>query len=246
MKCIILAGGFGTRLKALVPEIPKPLIIVHGKPIISHIIKQIPNGIDTIISTNRKFEGKYIEWKNSLSPQRRVELSVEEVNAEEEKPGAISALNMVVKLNNISEDLLVIAGDNYFEFNLRHFIAAYDHQHTLIAVYDVGDLEKVKDFAEVRIGQRNEVLHCIEKPKQPISSLASIACYLFPPRILSILDDYCSVPRRDNLGSFIAHLVNIDYVYAFQFREKWYDIGSVDSYLEATSQSLNEIEDNKN
>jgi glucose-1-phosphate thymidylyltransferase len=237
MKCIILAGGFGTRLKTLVPDTPKPLINIRGKPIINHILEKIPNSIEIIISTNRKFEGQFVEWKKNLIPQRQVELSIEEVHTEAEKPGAVSALNMVVKEKKIDEDMLVIAGDNYFEFDLHHFINSYDGHNTLIAVFDVGDLEKVKDFAEVTLGPRRNVIKCIEKPKEPATSLVSIACYVFPFHVLSILNDYCSGALRDNLGSFIAHLVNVDYVYAYQFKEKWYDIGSVTSFLEATSES---------
>ena len=39
MKCIILAGGKGTRISELTKEIPKPMIKVAGKPILYHIMK---------------------------------------------------------------------------------------------------------------------------------------------------------------------------------------------------------------
>ena len=38
MKCVILAGGRGTRISELSKDIPKPMITVLGKPIISKII----------------------------------------------------------------------------------------------------------------------------------------------------------------------------------------------------------------
>ena len=39
MKCVILAGGKGTRISELTREIPKPMIKICGKPIIYHIMK---------------------------------------------------------------------------------------------------------------------------------------------------------------------------------------------------------------
>ncbi len=233
MKCIILAGGFGTRLRAMAADTPKPLLEIQGKPLINHIVAKVPEDINIIVSTNRKFEAKFVDWQVNLKSQRKIDLFVEAAITEVEKPGAISALDTVATEKKITEDLLVIAGDNYFEFNLSHFITAFDRQNTLIAVHDIGDLEKVKAFAEVTLGPGYRVTGCIEKPEHPASTLISIACYLFPPKVFPILKDYCSGSRRDNLGSFISHLVKVDQVQAYVFKEKWYDIGTIEAYLEA-------------
>ena len=39
MKCIILAGGKGSRLSELTKSIPKPMVNINGKPIILHIMR---------------------------------------------------------------------------------------------------------------------------------------------------------------------------------------------------------------
>ena len=65
------------------------------------------------------------------------------------KEGAVSALNLWVNQKGITEDLLVIAGDNYFEFDLSHFIAVYNGENTLVAICDIGDKNKASHFGVV-------------------------------------------------------------------------------------------------
>jgi len=43
MKCVILAGGRGTRISELTKNIPKPMIKISGKPILYHIMKHYSN-----------------------------------------------------------------------------------------------------------------------------------------------------------------------------------------------------------
>ena len=51
MKCLILAGGFGTRLHPLTPHRIKGLLQFKGKPLLTHLVDKIPPGMDIIVST---------------------------------------------------------------------------------------------------------------------------------------------------------------------------------------------------
>ena len=48
-------------------------------------------------------------------------------------------------------DLMLDIGDNYFEFDLSKFIAAYNGKNSLVAVYDIGDPQKASQFGVVRL-----------------------------------------------------------------------------------------------
>jgi glucose-1-phosphate thymidylyltransferase len=223
MKCLIMAGGFGTRLYPLIANKSKALLEYKGKPLLSHLADKVPRNIDVMVSTNLRYEADFRRWQQAAD--REIDLCIEAIWSEKQKKGAVSSLNFWVANKDISEDLLVIAGDNYFEFDLAQFIAAYDGQNTLVAVHDIGDRSRAGQFGVVRLdGSRLSGLE--EKPAHPASSLIATACYIFPPRIFPVLGQYCSGGKRDNLGSFIAHLIEVDQVQGYLFTEPWFDIGS--------------------
>jgi len=223
MKCLILAGGFGTRLYPIITNKSKALLEYKGKPLLSHLVDKVPRNIKILVSTNLKFESDFRQWQQGVD--RDIDLCVEEIWSDKQKKGAVGSLNFWVSNKGINEDLLVIAGDNYFEFDLPQFIAAYDGNNTLVAVHDIGDKSRASQFGVVRLdGDRLAGLE--EKPAQPASSLIATACYIFPPRIFPLLEQYCSGSKRDNLGSFISHLIEVDQVHGYPFTEPWFDIGS--------------------
>jgi glucose-1-phosphate thymidylyltransferase len=227
MKSLILASGFGTRLYPLTTTKAKGLLEYKGKPLINHIVDKIPHDIDILVNTNKKFEADFHRWQDSID--RAVTLCVEPVFTEEQALGAVGSLDYWVRAKNITDDLLVIASDNYFELDLRQFIAAYNDKNTLVAVYDIRDKSKATQYGVVQLdGYR--ITELAEKPAQPKSSLIATACYIFPPRIFPILSQFSARGKKDNLGNFIAYLIETDEVYACTFSELWFDIGSVDVY----------------
>ncbi len=223
MKCLILAAGFGTRLYPLGIKKAKALLGYKGKPLLTHIVDRIPEGIDLLVSTNNKFEADIRRWRKSV--QKPVEICVENAWTEEQKMGAVGGLNFWINEKSIAEDLLVIAGDNYFEFDLSKFIAAHNGKNSLVAVYDIGDLRRASQFGVVRL-DGCKIVELKEKPTKPRSSLIATACYILPPRVFRLLSQYCREGRRDNLGDFISYLIETDEVHGYPFTELWFDIGS--------------------
>jgi len=224
MKCLILAGGFGIRLYPLTVSQAKALLEYKGKPVISHIVHKITPNINIMVSTNKKFEADFLHWQRTIN--REVEILVEEALSEDQKLGAVGSLNFWIENKPIVEDLLVIAGDNYFEFDMAQFIASCDGKHALIAIYDIGNKDKASQFGVVQL-ERHRIAKFQEKPARPKSSLIATACYVLPQRIFPLLHQYCQQGKRDNLGSFIAYLIDKDEVHAYTFTELWIDIGSV-------------------
>ncbi|HIE17510.1 MAG TPA: nucleotidyltransferase family protein [Dehalococcoidia bacterium] len=226
MKSLILASGFGTRLSPLTTR-AKALLEYKNKPLISHIVSKIPQDVDILVNTNKRFEADFRRWQATLG--RAVTLCVEPVFTAEQALGAVGSLHYWVEAKGIAEDLLTIAGDNYFEFDLCQLISAYDGKNTLVAVHDLGDPSRASQFGVVKL-EGSRITEFEEKPTRPKSSLIAIACYIFPPRVFPVLSMYCKQGERDNLGSFISYLIHQEEVHAYTFTGLWFDIGSIDVY----------------
>ena len=225
MKCLILASGFGTRLYPLTTDQAKALIEYKGKPLLSHIVERIPQNIDIFVATNRKFEMDFRRWREGI--ERKIEINVEDVWTEKQKKGALGSLTFWVEQGNINEGLLVLASDNYFEFDLSRFISAHNGKNALVAVHDIGDKDRAGQFGVVEV-EKGRIVKCEEKPMHPKTSLIGIACYLLPPRLLPVLSRYHREhPEIDQLGHFIAYLVKYDEVDAYIFTEVCQDIASI-------------------
>ncbi|MBC7848740.1 MAG: nucleotidyltransferase family protein [Chitinophagaceae bacterium] len=110
---IILAGGLGTRLKSAVPDLPKCMAPVAGKPFLSYVIDHcLEQGLNRFIfSLGYKHETveDYLSDKHSL-------LDMEYV-IEEEPLGTGGAIQLAIA-GVAGKDVLILNGDTLFKFDL--------------------------------------------------------------------------------------------------------------------------------
>jgi glucose-1-phosphate thymidylyltransferase len=217
------------------------LLPVGNSTVIDGIVDEL-EGDDRIseifISTNEAFAGEF-ETHFETRGTDKITMSVEDTSDEDEKFGVVGALAQLVDREGLGEeDLLVIAGDNLFGFDISEFIDHFkDYDDPTLAAYDVGDLEKAKSYGLIDV-EGDEIVDFQEKPDNPKSTLVSIACYAFPADAIRF-DEYLSGDNNpDEPGWFIQWLVDQGSVRPFSFDGIWYDIGTADSYLEAVEFAL--------
>ncbi|MBI5411688.1 NDP-sugar synthase [Candidatus Peregrinibacteria bacterium] len=235
MYCIILAGGFATRLWPLTENKAKPLLTLVDRPLISHIVQSIPPEIPIVVSTNAVFRNAFSEWRKGF-PNHPIEIFIEDSFSNESKKGALGATAMVIERKQLKEDLLLFAGDNYFGFSMPAFFQSFS-KNPLLAAYDIKDVNKAKRFGVV-VTRDGRVTEFQEKPAQPKSTLVSTGCYLFPAKNLQDIIIY-SCEKNDDLGGVFEYLLRKgETINAFSFSDPWYDIGSFDAYLTAHCELL--------
>ena len=228
MKALILTGGKGSRLYPLTMVTPKALLDIKGKPMLAHILDNLDGSRslqDISVVYPHEFDSQFRAFEKYYQYTRNIEFISDVDRDIGEMPGSIGAVAYVVKNKRINDDLLVIAGDNLFDFKIDNFLNFHqDRKKTSIAVYDCGDKKKASRFGVVELDKMDRVTRFEEKPHHPKTTLVGTLCYALSNHDLHHLE---KKTFKENAGELIRHLVeNNNPIYGFKFSGKWFDIGT--------------------
>ena len=235
MQALILAAGYATRLYPLTENQPKALLDVAGKPILERILEKTERvaavrGI--VIVSNARFHGCFTDWLETHRRPKPVTVLNDGTTANETRLGAIADLALAVAKLKIDEDLLVLAGDNLFDFELTDFVAHFIRVgRDLITVHELDDLARLRRTGVAQLDGEGRVIEFEEKPREPRSKLAVPPFYLFKQETLPLLQEYLREGNNpDAPGNLIPWLIGRKEIYAFRFTSDRYDIGTLESY----------------
>ena len=236
MKAIVLAAGYATRLYPLTLSIAKPLLPVGGRPMLDHILDRVGEvaEVDAVhVVTNSKFAESFRHWAEG----RGVTVHDDGTMSEEDRLGAIGDVGFVVDAAGLADDdLLVIAGDNLFDFSLAGYVEWWRGKGdaSAVALHDVRERALARMYGIVTLVDDERIESFEEKPEQPHSTLAATATYLYHRRHVPLLRRYLDEGNSpDQPGRFIAWLCLRAPVYGYTFQGDWRDIGDGDQLLEA-------------
>ena len=241
MKVIILAAGYATRLYPLTLTQPKPLLPVAGQPMIDYVLDNLApiGGIDRIyVVTNAKFAGHFQQWSTDYRANK-AKLNFTIVNDrstdDTNKLGAIGDIHFVITSQNVTDDIIVVAGDNLFSEKLSDFGRFCREKNApVLAVYAVGNLEEIKKYNAINLDGDGRITFFEEKPKNPTSTLTGIALYFYPKSTLPLIQQYIAEGNNaDQPGRLIQWLYTRMPVYTWKVPGLWYDIGSKETLEEA-------------
>lgn len=217
-EAVILAGGFGTRMRPLTDSMPKPLIPIAGRTLIDRILDTLPEGFHAQIAAG------YLAGalKHHLTSRGNAEVVVEE------KPlGTAGALwNLRHKLNGT---FVVINGDLISSLNLNE-ILSFHAAHNARATISVWPVNNTEPYGVVSVDEQKRILKFIEKPRkgEEASNLINAGVYVLSEDIFDNMDGNSFSLEREIFPALAG-----DGTYAYTFGGYWFDCGTLENYLSA-------------
>jgi len=214
---IILAGGFGTRLREAVPNVPKPLAPINGVAFLDLLIEQIERAevVKKIILA--------IGYKADLIcehfSKRKGKIPI--AFSTEEKPlGTGGAVRKAIALSD-SAQVLVLNGDSYLECSLTEMVDQF-HAPMTMAYTRVDDAGR---FGQVVVDPQGWIKAFREKEAKQSSGCINGGIYLFERKIFDR-----KWPEIFSLEKEMFPQLLYEGIYGFQTKGLFIDIGTPESF----------------
>jgi len=236
VKAILLAAGYGTRLRPLTDDRPKHLLPVGGRPMLDWIldwVRELADVDGVHLVTNSRFAPDFARW----AEPHGVTMHDDGTMSNEDRLGAVGDLRLVIDSAGLEDDELFVVGDDMLELSLPDFVEwwrAKPRPASAVPLHDVGDLELATHYGIVATDTDERIVHFVEKPSDPPSTLAATVAYLLPPEHVRLVATYLDEGQSpDNAGGFLGWLARRERVYGYRFEGSWYDIGNHQQLLDA-------------
>ena len=220
LSAVVMAGGYGTRLRPLTEGVPKPMLAVGGRPLMERIIEQLwAVGIRHVSVTTHYRPEIIVEHFGDGS---QFGVQIDYVN-EEQPLGTAGALAL---MEAPEEPLLVINGDILTELN---FPAMFDfhREHRADMTVAVRKYEFQVPYGVVET-EGVEISGLVEKPS--LGFFVSAGIYLLEPIVHRYIPNGCRFDMTDLIERLLADGRR---VVSFPIREYWLDIGQHTDYEQA-------------
>ena len=228
-KAVILCGGKGTRLRPITNEIPKPLIPVHGKALIEHLIDLFKkyDVKEIFLSVGYKKE-KIMEYFGNGD---RFGVKISYIDESEESPlGTAGPLKRAKHLLN--ETFIVTNGDELKDINLEEMFNIHKSNKAKITIA----LTTVPDPSNYGVAELSgsRILRFIEKPpkdKSP-SNLINSGLYIIEPEAIDLIPEGFAMLEKD-IFPIVAYNGGL---FGYPFSGQWFDTGSIDRWEKALNE----------
>ena len=257
---MLLAGGQGTRLQVLTKDMAKPAVPFGGKyRIIDFPLSNCANsGISTVGVLTQFMPLELNSYMGNGNPWDldRVDGGLTILppytagKTGEWYKGTANAIYQNIKYieQYDPEYVLILSGDHIYKMNYNKMLEFHKEKGADLTVAHIDvPLEEASRFGILNTDDDLRIVEFLEKPKNPVSTKASMGIYIFNWKVLKeylIRDEENPESEKDFGKNIIPMLLEEDRrIYAFPFAGYWKDVGTIESLWEANMDLIKRKED---
>jgi len=230
LKALILAGGFGTRLRPLSCTRPKILLPIVNKPLLQWTFERLAkNNIkEARLAVNYQTE---VAIKQHKIP--RCELHVTYSRDPLRKPlGTGGPIKKAERFIGHNAPFLVLNGDVFADVNYTEILKIHEEKDAVatIALHQVEDPSR---YGVAELAEDDRIERFIEKPpvRTISTNLINAGAYVLSPKIFSYIPEGRAVSIEYEV---FPKLVEEGELYGYVFDGLWMDIGKPEDYLKVS------------
>lgn len=239
MKGLVLAGGAGTRLRPLTHTGAKQLVPVANRPVLFYVIDNLADAgvedIGVIISPETG-----AEIRAALGDGSR--FGVRFTFIEQTKPLGLAHAVVTAKDFLAETPFVMYLGDNLIGTKIRESVKTFQDDDELSAWVMLKEVSNPSSFGVAEIDDDGNVVHLVEKPKDPPSNLALVGIYLFRPTVFDAIARIEPSQRGElEITDAIEKLIELGGRVRFaRVTSWWLDTGKKDDMLLANDTVLDD------
>jgi len=227
LKAVILAGGFGTRLRPLTCTRPKILFPIGNRPLLDWTLEGLArSGVEEVILTVNYMAETFMQRYGEFSHGLRIRYSREKRPLKTGGP-----IKRAEELIGHEEAFLALNGDVFTNLDYRRLVESHRRSGATatIALYRVDDPSR---YGVVELAEDGRVMRFVEKPPPEAapSNLVNAGIYVLSPEIFGYIPEGRPVSIEHEV---FPRLARDGRLYGYEFEGLWVDIGLPEDYLEA-------------
>jgi len=229
MKCIIMAGGFGTRLRPLTNNLPKPMALMANKPIIGHIVDLLKSHKLTEMTSLLYFQPESIENYLGDGSEFDVKIGYTSPSADLGTAGSVA---YAIRKEKKKGTTLVISGDVITDIDLTAAIK-FHKQKRALATLVLTRVENPLAFGIVITDDNGRIVRFLEKPSwgEVFSDTINTGIYILEPAAIDMVPEEGEFDFSNDL--FPMLLKEKKPIYGYIAEGYWKDVGSLQEYRQA-------------
>ena len=223
-QAVLLVGGMGTRLRAVVPSQPKPLASVGDRPFLELLVRQLQHqGIHRLVLSTGHLAGQI---ESQFGDGRS--LGVEIRYSRESQPlGTAGAVKLARGYLQEAADFLVMNGDSFLEIDFRQLLR-FHREHGGLVSMAVRRVQNAQRYGTVQVDAAGRVISFAEKTGSDAPGLVNAGVYVFNRGIFDYIPEGPASLETDVFPRLLAHGV-----YALEQHGMFIDIGTPEDYARA-------------